>query len=628
MAIIFSFFMLLSSEPASAHLGRVYFTMPGAIVTQESEIVLKLVVDKMQAEPNIMIDIYGVTNGQHSPKFDTSTMLAGQVRKYLVNNLGVPAERIHTPKYPTHRPTIPGSEVKDQWADIVVSQPDAILVWFENDVRVQPPALRPDWLAPIKNYYLYHGYRVTTGKKSTAHILYPGKGTLRMDEDAMVVIHSLTLQRKERQSVKNIKLQDGTLTALLRDIAVQIDSGVIKMPERELAAQIQDTVVAEKLEDLVVVYQRNADVADLGEEPMKQILEDSITSIEDTLDEPTVPPAIPTLVSPKLKEKKYYPSEVTFVWHPSAVISHLQVAEDSLFQNIAFDAYSASESLVTALAENIYYWRVSGVNADSLEGDFTDYWTFAVEIDTFKPLLEIAVSRGTQENQLIVIGHTDTDATLYVNDEIIKQADDGSFSYTIPNDYRRTSIVAKAVDDAGNITEKKCRIPGNPMLVTGINTGMCLVTNDRVAQPEKGFWYGVKFSRMLWPSVSFYASTAIARSNGKTGDTLTVTDIVAIEIGFRKNFYMGRVSPFLYIQSGFAWSQANMARQTRPGIINYSGATFDPTMGFGVGGWLHLGAHWYLNIHADYTHIFGENNDSNRTRTFTKIGFGIQDRVL
>lgn len=627
MAIILLICVISSYESTELMLGRVYFAMPGTTVTQESETVLKLVADKIQAEPNIMIDIYGVTNGQYSPRFDTSGTLAGQVRKYLVNNLGVATERIHTPKYPTHRTTIPGSEVKNQWADIVVSQPDAILVWFENDVRVQPPALRPNWLDPVKDYYLYHGYKVTTGKKSTAHILYPGKGTLRMDEDAMVVIHSLTLQRKEKQSVKNFKLQDGTLTALLRDIAMQTDSGVIKMPEKEIVAQLQDTLVTDKLEDLVDVYQRNADVADLNQKPTKQILDDSITGMEDTLDEMSIPPAIPTLVSPKSNEKKYYPSEVTFIWRPSAALSHLQVAEDSLFQQVAFDAYAASESLVTALAENMYYWRVSGVNEDSLEGNFTDYWTFAVELDTLKPQLEIAITRNKHKDTLIAYGRTEVDADLFINDEKIEKAIDGSFSYALPDELR-DNVIARAVDPAGNTTVRVCRIPDRPAFVIGVNTGLCLVTNDRVSVPEKGFWYGARISRMLLPNVSLFTSTTVARTNGKTGDTLNMTDIIAIEIGFRTNFNVGRVSPFFYVQSGFAWSQTNVARQRHPGIINYGQATRNPTVGFGTGAWFNIGRHWYLNLHADYMHIFTEDSDSGNPKTFTRIGIGVQDRML
>ena|GEM_PF-2654441 len=628
MAIIIFLFTLSSPETETLHLGRVYFDMTDTTLTRESETVLKIVANKMHAEPNLMIDVYGYTYGRTAPNVDTSGEMAERVKSYLADNFAVLADRIQTPGYTTTRSLIQRTETEAQWVDVVVRRPDAILTLLKNDVKVQPPALRPNWLDPLPDYYLYHGYKVTTGKKSSANILYPGKGMLRMDEDAMVIIHSLSLRRKEEPLLRNLKLQEGSLTSLLEDATTQTATGTSTKADKELASQIQDTVVAEKLEDLVVVYQRNAEVTDLGREPVQQTPADTAKDSEGVTGELGIPPAAPTLVSPGMNETKYYPNEITFVWQPSGVLSHLQVAEDSLFEQIAFDAYAASESLVTALAENLYYWRVSGINTDSLEGDFTDYWTFVVEVDTLKPQLEIAISRGIQKNSLIASGRTEVDAELFIDDEEIKTDTDGSFSYTLPGDQYHDHVIARAIDPAGNITEKSCRIPGNPMFVTGINAGMCLVTNDKVAGPEKGFWYGVRLSRMLWPSVSLFTSASIAMSNGKTGDILNMTDIVAIEIGLRKNFYVGRVSPFLHIQSGFAWSQMSMARQTHPGIINYSGATFDPTIGFGAGGWFHIGGRWYLNLHADYMHVFRDSNDSDNTKTFTRIGFGIQDRML
>ncbi|UCG30182.1 MAG: hypothetical protein JSV53_11915 [candidate division WOR-3 bacterium] len=620
--------IISNHEGATALLGRVYFNMPGTDLIKGSETVLKTVADKMQAEPNLMIDVYGYTYGRSQPTFDTSMQMAGMVKKQLADNFGILSDRIQTQDYRVSQSFAQSIDTIDHWVDIMVRQPDAILAWFDNDVKVQPPTLRPNWLNPLPDYYLYHGYKIATGKKSSAHILYPGKGMLRMDEDAMVIIHSLSLERKVKPLLRNIRLQDGSLTSLLKDVSEQTDSVATLMTTTEITYQTQDTLVAEKLEDLVVVYQRNAEVADLRKESAEQVSEGVFTIQEDTLGEPINPPAAPILVSPRMKEIRYYPNEITFVWQPSGVLSHLQVAEDSTFQQISFDAYAASDSLVTSLTDNLYYWRVSGINEDSLEGDYADYWTFVVEIDTLKPILEIAVSQGQQEKQLIAIGHTEVGAALFINDTRIKQADDGSFIYKIPDDYHRSSIVARAVDDAGNITEKSCKIPGSPLFVMGVNAGVCLATNKRLDGLEKGFWYGVRFSRMLLPSFSIFTSTAIARSNGKNGDTLNMTDIAALEIGFRKNFHMGRVSPFLSIQTGIAWSQMSTVRQTRPGIINYSGAAFDPTLGFGVGSWFHAGGHWYLNLHAEYTHIFRQDDNSGNAKTFTKIGFGIQDRKL
>jgi hypothetical protein len=425
MALIFYIFMLSNPESATMHLGRVYFDMTHNTLTRESQIVLRTVADRMNNEPNLLVDLYGYLYGRIAPDFDKSLRFADRVKSHLVDNFNIMADRIQVPDHTTSQSSILSKDTEDQWVDIVVRPPDAILSRFKNDVKVQPPTLRPDWLNPLPDYYLYHGYKVTTGKRSSAHILYPGKGMLRMDEDAMVIIHSLSLERKTEPLLHNLKLQEGSLPALLNDAVAQQGQETIIEADREIASQIQDTVVAEKLEDLVVVYQQNADVADLGREPMQQFQEDTVEAMESAL---SIPPLTPTLLSPRMHETRYTPNEITFVWQPSGVLSHLQVAEDSLFEQIAFDAYAATESLVTTLSENTYYWRVSGINADSLEGDYTDYWSFAVQIDTLKPELQIAIARNTRDDKLTVSGRTESDADLFIDGTSIKKEIDGSFS--------------------------------------------------------------------------------------------------------------------------------------------------------------------------------------------------------
>jgi hypothetical protein len=127
---------------------------------------------------------------------------------------------------------------------------------------VQPPTLRPDWLDPVPNYYLYRGYRVTTGKKSRAHILYPNKGTLKMDEDAMVIVQGSDLAREEETPVENIEVQNGGFETIIRDAASQDDSITnASAAVDEPSSQSDNTLVDEKLEGLVVVYQSNDGVS-------------------------------------------------------------------------------------------------------------------------------------------------------------------------------------------------------------------------------------------------------------------------------------------------------------------------------------------------------------------------------
>jgi hypothetical protein len=627
--------LLCASQPEITEriIGTIYTDAASNVLTRESEIILKDVADTLRDKPNLMIDVYGYSYSasSFSRNLDQSQRMADQAGAYLISNMNIAPSRIQTSGLGSkERPISPSGEKsmeRSNRVEFAIRQPEAVLTWFENDVKVQPPALRPAWLTPLPNYYLYHDYKVTTGAQSSAHILYPGKGMLRMDEDAMVVIHSLSLAQKEKPPLGDIRLQHGSLAAILNNIEVQADSITRTIPDNELASQKDDMIVVGKLEDLVVVFQENADVADIRPQNVEFIDISALEENADTPDEPVVPPLVPRLVSPEMNETKYYPSEITFLWQPGEALSHLQVAEDSLFEQLAFDEYTARDSLSTTLTKNRYYWRVSGINEDSLESNYAEYWTFVVENDTTKPLLEITLSRDAKQNMVIASGRTEAGAQLFIDNERAKIDVDGSFSYSILRDQHRDHVVVRAVDAAGNITERTYRIPDTHVFVMGINAGVCLVTSDGGSQLENGFWYGFQFSRMLRPSLSFFMSSTIARSNARIEDVLNTTDIAVFDIGIRKNFTIGQLSPFLYVRSGFGFSQNNTTSQITPGT-NEDWSLLDPTFGFGIGSWFDINGNWFINIHADYTRVFSMDNDSQQMRSFTKIGFGIQDRML
>jgi hypothetical protein len=103
---------------------------------------------------------------------------------------------------------------------------------------------------------------VATGKKSSAYILYPNNGTLQMSEEAMVIIQGLNTEQKEDPCIKNLKLQDGGLTAILEDVARQDDSipnGPVAVSEPN--AQGGTTQIDDKLESLIFAYQNDSGVA-------------------------------------------------------------------------------------------------------------------------------------------------------------------------------------------------------------------------------------------------------------------------------------------------------------------------------------------------------------------------------
>lgn len=604
--------------------------MAGSVLTPESETMLKEIANKIRAEePNLMIDVNGYTDnvGSVSANVTLSKKRADQVKAYLVDNLKVASGRIHAAGLGAQNP-IASNETEEgrqenRRVEIVIRKPDALLIWFKNDVKVQPPTIKPDWLDPVPNLYLYRRYKITTGKKSSADILYPNKGVLSIGEDAMVIVHGLELKRKEKPLIRNFELQSGGLKTILKNISSQDDS-IIGTPTAvvELYPQSSEILVDEKLKGLISVYQSNADVSAVADKG-----EDTVVKQGELPEQPRSLPLAPVLVSPLMNEKRFFPNDIIFVWQPSGVLSHLVVAEDSLFQEITFDAYIANDSLVSSLRANRYYWRVSGIDKDSMEGEYSDYRVFIIEIDTLKPQLKVGILPAKQEGEFILAGHTDTDAELYVNDEKIKTDKDGSFSYTIRKDYQGSFVSVRAIDSAGNTTEICCKIPRAPVCILGVNAGMFRMQSPNKNNTELGYYYGLEFTRMLSHSISFYLNTTMGSIKKEIDNELYKTNIIPFEVGFRKEFNLGRISPFFNIGSGFIWWQKTLNGEVIVAAGDDGRGVVDTSIGSGVGSRFYLGGNWLLNLHANYTHFFSNGQYSfglDDANTLIRFGLGIQ----
>jgi hypothetical protein len=266
-----------------ALLGTVYFDSAGKALTPESELILKNVAAKLHTEQNLMINIYGYAYRGSSPSVDTvlAQQLADQVREYLRINLDVQSPRMNALGSNLHKgPTLERNEAgmtTKPMVKILIRRPDAILTWLENDVRVQPPALIPDWLVPSPNYYLYSGYKVTTGKRSRAHIQYPNDGTLKIGEDAVVIIHSVDQRQGEGSLIDNIELQRGTLETILEDSIMDYDSTRLS-PIAPAATHLKagTTSVDKKLENLIVAYQGETEASKDSTKPLIDTVQETV----------------------------------------------------------------------------------------------------------------------------------------------------------------------------------------------------------------------------------------------------------------------------------------------------------------------------------------------------------------
>ncbi|UCC12606.1 MAG: OmpA family protein [candidate division WOR-3 bacterium] len=262
-------------EDKGALLGTVYFNTGKSTLTAQSDSVLNGIAERIRAEPNLMIGVYGYTDntGSNASNIAVSKERAEHVKQRLADMLGENGDRIETYGLGSRNPIASNNtkagRKKNRRVEISIREPDAILTWHDNDVKVQPPFLRPRWLIPTPDYYLYHDYVVTTGKMSHAHILYPNKSVLKMDEEAMVIVHRLDMEREDDQLVKDIKMQNGSLETMLNDEKAQGDTiAIISSAKHKNNSISSETAIEDKLKDLIAAYEGDTTVAPAKETPV------------------------------------------------------------------------------------------------------------------------------------------------------------------------------------------------------------------------------------------------------------------------------------------------------------------------------------------------------------------------
>ncbi len=268
--------VLIASPQAGkeALLGTLYFDAGESTLTAQSDSVLKVIVGRIRTEPNLMIDIYGYTDntGSAAHNIAVSKGRADHVKQRLADMLGEHGDRIEAyglgSKNPIASNNTESGRKENRRVEISIREPDAILTWHDNDVKVQPPFLRPHWLKPKPDYYLYHDYAVTTGKMSHAHILYPNKSVLKMDENAMVIIHRVTIEREDDELVKDIIVQNGSLEAMLTDEKTRGDTlAIVSSAQHKKNSINSETVIEDKLKDLIAAYEGDTTVTPAKEIP-------------------------------------------------------------------------------------------------------------------------------------------------------------------------------------------------------------------------------------------------------------------------------------------------------------------------------------------------------------------------
>jgi hypothetical protein len=182
-------------------------------------------------------------------------------------------------------------------------------------------------------------------------------------------------------------------------------------------------------------------------------------------------PSVPRLISPA--DQKIFvhadPSQAStaLTWEgiPGATSYHLVISNRFLFTVPLYEADRAETTVeINGVQPGEYYWKVASVSAAGVRGPYSEARRFRVTLqklhdkeDTTPPILEITENVQTGP-MLILNGKTEPGALLWVDNEKVEVADDGTFYAVIRLRKEGVNDIAILAQDAtGNARKQSHR---------------------------------------------------------------------------------------------------------------------------------------------------------------------------
>jgi len=354
---------------------------------------------------------------------------------------------------------VPVALVKDEIADIV---------YLKNNVRMRRKE-SSRWKEAGLYERLYPEDGVRTAEKSFAQIKYLKGGRANINENSLVFL------RPEKKRDNVIKLEVGELRA--NDVKVLTASAAID-PEKgsEYTAKVDEAQTT-----TLSVFRGKVDFISSGQ---VVTVNEGFMSIAELNQPPSEPMKLPD--PPKFKEMKVGSPQKTIktgVLSASNLIDnidyssgggssridkvHIQLAKDKAFTRMVMDRIMTKanpEKWKENLNDGVYWWRAAFIDTNGVEGNFSEPVSF--KVDTQPPELTIDYPRDGEEitkKILAVKGKSEPGIEIFVNESKVKTEDDGSFVAAVNMRFGKNTIILKAIDSHGRITQKSLTVEGKPI---------------------------------------------------------------------------------------------------------------------------------------------------------------------
>ncbi len=457
MRIIYILILFSAFQTKSSILGRIYFETGGVHPSKNSYETLQKIAERVLQDSSLLIDCIGYTDTTGSPKknHNLSIKRALAIKNIFVKKYNIPPERIFA---------IGGGEVATpnpglaRRVDIKIHTPDAILTDYKNKVFLQPSYTLTSWLFPRKQEPLYKYYKVKTGKLSIAEIYFPGKGSIELQDEALLIIYGKT-SKKHSSREKGVALLTGKLLTFLDKIDKTRDKKIdVHTPAASinLYSKRSNIGVSKEKTTLVSIFDGYAEVMAKGKKV--RVKEGEGTYIK--LGKPPAPPVkLPPQPDFKHMKTVFNNDSVYFTIGTEKTNKlHIQIAKDSLMRNIIIDTVLNTNIFSQHLSPGDYFIRASTLNPNGIEGEFSRALKFSVANtrDTTPPPLYVLKVKQISVGKYRITLKSEVGATLFADNNII-ELNDTILSFTITT--KNPILPIKCVDEAGNTVEDTIKLP-------------------------------------------------------------------------------------------------------------------------------------------------------------------------
>lgn len=321
------------------------------------------------------------------------------------------------------------------------------------------------WKDVFRYDILHEGERIRTLSESSCDILFRNDSRLRLNENSQALIRKMRANLLEDTGEAKVSLVKGDVFALLvagkKNERFQLDiPGVETKVDSKYFWVGRDRHGAR-----FANYDGKLEISSAGR---KVVLKKNQGSVVLHNKKPTSPREL--LASPRLLKPENGVEEfnvnIPLTWEEVSG-AHYYLLEVS--HNVSFSSiiYSKEIQATTAMfpknlpdwpLRNLFYWRVTAVSTDKLRGQPSEARLIRIIYDDKPPFLVIqSPDEGLllSGNMVEILGMTENDILLYIQDQPVEIAANGKFRFRHKLYEGANSIIVKAIDRAGNITELK-----------------------------------------------------------------------------------------------------------------------------------------------------------------------------